>query len=107
LRPAGVAMKKKIMAAMLDMAEHVIEHDELCSTIPEEMLTVWTEQFEDWKRDLTHLNPFDNISEGTWSSCSLGIKVNNKFIKVPCKPAYEDNLQKMKLVILQRDEILL
>jgi hypothetical protein len=57
-------MKKKIMVATLDMAEHVIKHDELCSTIPEETLAVWTEQFEDWERDSTKLNPFDDISEG-------------------------------------------
>jgi hypothetical protein len=35
---AGVAMKKRIMTVALDMAEHVIEHNELCSTIPEQTL---------------------------------------------------------------------
>jgi hypothetical protein len=40
---AGIAMKKKIKAAALDMAEHVIEHDELCSTVSEETLALWIE----------------------------------------------------------------
>lgn len=63
-RSAGVAMKKKVMAAALDMAEHVVEHDELCSTIPEEKLALWTAQIEDWEKDATKPNPFDEDNNG-------------------------------------------
>jgi len=58
-------MKKKITAAALDMADYVIEHDELCSTIPEQTLAVWTEQIEAWEKDSTKPNPFDETIEGT------------------------------------------
>jgi hypothetical protein len=62
---AGIAMKKKIMAAALDMAEHVIDHNELCSTIPEQTLAVWTKQLTDWERDSNRPNLFEETVEGT------------------------------------------
>lgn len=62
--PAGVSMKKKIMAAALNMAEHVVGHDELCSTIPQQSLAVWTQEIEKWEKDSTKPNPFAEIFEG-------------------------------------------
>jgi hypothetical protein len=62
---AGIAMKKKIKGAALDMAEHVIEHDELCSTIPEETLAQWIERIEDWERDPSKPNPFAEGNDGS------------------------------------------
>ncbi len=58
-------MKKKMVTAALNMAERVIEHNELCSTIPEQTLAVWTDQIEQWERDSTKPNPFDEIVHGT------------------------------------------
>ena len=63
--PAGVSMKKKIMAAALNMAEHVIGHDELCSTILQQSLSVWIQEIENWEKDSTKPNPFAEIFDGT------------------------------------------
>jgi hypothetical protein len=61
---AGIAMKKKVLTAALDMAEHVIEHNELVSTIPQQALESWTARIEEWERDSTKPNPFDETTEG-------------------------------------------
>ncbi len=60
-------MKKRIMTAALNMAEHIIEHNELCSTIPEQTLILWTKQIEDWEQDASNPNPFDDKIEGMFA----------------------------------------
>jgi len=62
-------MAKKAMLAGLDMAEHVIAHDELSSTISETILEAWTLEIEAWEQDPTQPNPFEEKIEGivTWS----------------------------------------
>lgn len=57
-------MKKKIMTAALNMAEYAIAHDELCSTIPDQTLLLWTEEIEKWERDSTNTNPFEEVTDG-------------------------------------------
>ncbi|KAJ3502874.1 hypothetical protein NLJ89_g8690 [Agrocybe chaxingu] len=49
------------------MAEHVIEHEQVSSTITLESLEVWTRQVLDWEKDPTNdsiLNPFEVTVEG-------------------------------------------
>jgi hypothetical protein len=47
------------------MAEHVIGHDELCSTILQQSLSVWIQEIENWEKDSTKPNPFAEIFDGT------------------------------------------
>jgi len=61
----GTTEKRKMEAAALDMAEHVIEHNELSSTIPEDLLTLWTNQVQEWEQDSSQPNPFEAVFDGT------------------------------------------
>lgn len=79
----GITMKKKTMTAALDMAEHVIEHEELCSTIPEETLAVWTAQIEDWERDATKPNPFSEVFEGTCINVTANVSCSSLTVLRP------------------------
>jgi len=61
---SGTTMKRKVMAAAIDMAEHTIEHDEFVSTLPDESVTAWTIQVNKWDEDSSRPNPFEYTVEG-------------------------------------------
>ena len=57
-------MKRKVMAAATDMAEHTIEHDEFVSTLPDESVTAWLNLMAEWDEDSSKPNPFEYTVEG-------------------------------------------
>ena len=61
----GASLRRKLLSAATDMAEHTISHNELSSTFSEEILVLWTNQVESWEIDATQLNPFEAIVHGT------------------------------------------
>ena len=61
----GASLLRKILSAAMDMAEHTISHNELSSTLSEEIKVSWTNQVEVWENDPTQLNPFEAIVKGT------------------------------------------
>jgi hypothetical protein len=52
--------------AGLDMAEHTIAHEELCSTIPKETLALWIDEVEAWEKNVSQPNPFEETTEGIY-----------------------------------------
>jgi len=60
----GSSMAKKAMLAGLDMAEHVIAHDELSSTFSDDIVENWMLEIEAWEKDSTAPNPFEEKVEG-------------------------------------------
>jgi len=61
-------MAKKATLAGLDMAEHVIAHDELASTFSEDVVESWTVEIKAWEKDPTKPNPFEEKIEGDITS---------------------------------------
>lgn len=55
----GASLHRKMRAAAKDMAEQVIAHHELTSTIPEEAIERWTREVEAWEINNTLPNPYE------------------------------------------------
>ncbi|KAJ2936204.1 hypothetical protein H1R20_g890, partial [Candolleomyces eurysporus] len=55
----GNSLLKKMTTATSDVAEHVIAHRELESTIDPEQLRSWMEAMTAWERDPTQPNPYE------------------------------------------------
>ena len=73
----GASLRRKLLSAATDMAEHTISHNELSSTFSEEILVLWTNQVESWEIDATQLNPFEAIVHGTSYRCYMRKSYNN------------------------------
>ncbi|KAF8170553.1 hypothetical protein BJ912DRAFT_933216 [Pholiota molesta] len=60
----SASLLRKVMAAARDMAEHVIGHQELESTISRESLDEWTKEVEAWEANSSLRNPFESTVSG-------------------------------------------
>ncbi|KAF9048976.1 hypothetical protein BJ165DRAFT_1464001 [Panaeolus papilionaceus] len=61
----GRTMKRKLHVAAIDMAEHVIEFNDLCQTIDPKLISGWLVEVLKWEDDPVNApNPYEIIEDG-------------------------------------------
>jgi hypothetical protein len=60
----GASLLRKIMAAARDMAEHIIAHRQLESTLSQDDIDEWLLAVEAWESDSSKPNPFETTVSG-------------------------------------------
>ena len=64
----GLTLLRKMKAAIDDMHNHVIAHEEFDQSFPHAAVTKWTSEVEAWEMDSSQPNPYVLTVEGTYLS---------------------------------------
>lgn len=67
----GTSLKRKMLSAATDMAEHAIAHGDLTATIPIDCVESWTAAVKAWEDDTSNPNPYESTVKGTWDEMRL------------------------------------
>ena len=63
----GLTLLRKMKAAIDDMHDHVIAHEEFNQSFPHSAVTKWTSEVEAWEKDSSQPNPYVLTVEGTYA----------------------------------------
>jgi hypothetical protein len=62
----GLTLFRKMKAAVDDMHDHVIAHEELHQSLPHAAVAQWADEVERWEKDSSQPNPYVITVEGMY-----------------------------------------